>query len=134
MEINWIATAEGAIPEPNKFMFDDIADWKKYVKFPDVDKFDFTQVANIELARVNRSEKMMCLFNACGLFERLVAFMGFENALCSLVEDPESCKEFFDAFSDYKVATISKHIDAYKPDIVMYYDDLAQARGLFYVT
>lgn len=129
--VNWIATPEGAIPEPNKFLFDDIADWKNFVKFPDVDKFDFTQVANIELGHADRNEKVMCMFNACGLFERLVAFMGFENALCALVEDPDSCKEFFDAFSDYKVATIGKAMDVYKPDIVMYYDDIATARGLF---
>lgn len=129
--VNWIATAEGAIPEPNKFMFEDIADWKEYVKFPDVNMFNFTQVANIELANVDRAEKLICMFSACGLFERLVAFMGFENALCALVEDSDSCKEFFDAFAAYKIATVGKAIDVYKPDIVMYYDDIATARGLF---
>lgn len=129
--VNWIATKEGVLPEPNKFMFDDIADWKKHVKFPDIDMLGIEEAAKIEMADVDRSTVIINVYSACGLFERLAAFMGFENALCSLVEDPESCQEFFKAFSDYKIACHHRFIDAYQPDIITYCDDLATANGLF---
>ncbi|WKY45024.1 uroporphyrinogen decarboxylase family protein [Eubacteriaceae bacterium ES2] len=129
--VNWIATKEGAIPEPNKFLFDDIAEWKNVVHFPNVDELEIDAVAQIELADVNREEKVVHVFSVCGLFERLAAFMGFENALCALAEDPESCQEFFEAFADYKIAVHNRFIDAYQPDVITYFDDLATSTGMF---
>ncbi|AFV03429.1 hypothetical protein UNSWDHB_2585 [Dehalobacter sp. UNSWDHB] len=129
--VNWIATKEGTIPEPNKFLFDDIADWEKYVHFPDIDTLGIEHVAQIELPNFNREEQIVNVFSVCGLFERLAAFMGFENALCSLIEDPESCQEFFEAFADYKIACHNRFIDVYQPDVITYFDDLATANGLF---
>ncbi|MDZ5723697.1 uroporphyrinogen decarboxylase family protein [Acetobacterium sp. K1/6] len=129
--VNWIATKEGVLPEPNKFMFDDIADWKDYVKFPNIDSLGIEAAAKIEMADFTPGEQVVNVFSVCGLFERLAAFMGFENALCSLVEDPESCQEFFEAFADYKIAIHNRFIEAYQPDVITYFDDLATANGLF---
>ena len=129
--VNWIVTKEGAIPEPNNFMFDDIADWKQYVKFPDMNSLGIEEAARIEMADVDREKKVINVFSATGLFERLAAFMGFENTLCSLVEDPDSCREFFEAFADYKIDCHNRFIDAYNPDIITYFDDMATANGLF---
>ncbi|MDO9494011.1 uroporphyrinogen decarboxylase family protein [Acetobacterium sp.] len=129
--VNWILTKEGEMPEPNKFMFEDIADWKDYVKFPDVDTLGIEEAAKMELAGVNRDEVIINVYSPSGLFERLAAFMGFENTLCSLVEDPDSCREFFEAFADYKIACMNRFIDAYQPDVITYLDDLATANGLF---
>ncbi|AHF09321.1 MULTISPECIES: uroporphyrinogen decarboxylase family protein [Dehalobacter] len=129
--VNWIATKEGVIPEPNKFLFDDIADWKKYVHFPNIDTLGIEGVAQFELAGCNRDEQIVNVFSTTGLFERLAAFMGFENALCSLIEDPESCQEFFEAMADYKIACHNRFIEVYQPGIITYFDDLATANGLF---
>ncbi|AWW26184.1 uroporphyrinogen decarboxylase family protein [Acetobacterium sp. KB-1] len=129
--VNWILTKEGEMPEPNKFLFDDIADWKEYVSFPDVNTLGIEQAAKMELEGVNRDEVIINVYSPTGLFERLAAFMGFENTLCSLVEDPDSCREFFEAFADYKIACMNRFIDAYQPDVITYLDDLATANGLF---
>lgn len=129
--VNWVARSEGAIPEPNKFMFEDIADWKKYVNFPDVDSLGIDEAAQIEMTDCNREEQVVNIFSGCGLFDRLATLMGYENALCSLVEDPESCQEFFEALANYKIASYNRLIDAYQPDVLIYCDDLATANGLF---
>lgn len=129
--VNWIVTREGAIPEPNKFLFEDIADWRQHVHFPDIDSLAIEHMAQIELADANRSEQIILVLDVCGLFERMAAFMGFENTLCALIEDPESCHGFLAAFADYKIACINRIIDAYQPDVINYFDDLATARGLF---
>lgn len=132
--IPWQVTVEGPIPQPGFVMFDDIADWKNYVKFPDLDDYDFKAFAAAEAAAIpqaDRKEKAYSLITACGLWERLIAFMGFENALYALQEDPDACKEFFEAMADFKIQSINKLIDAYGPDIFIICDDLSHARGLF---
>ncbi|MCG1025854.1 MULTISPECIES: uroporphyrinogen decarboxylase family protein [Dehalobacter] len=132
--INWVATAEGVIPEPGKILFDDIADWKRYVKFPDIDSLGIEKMAQMELADYTdekRKEQPLAVFNVCGIFERMAAFMGFENTLCALIEDPDSCHEFFEAMADYKIACLNRYIDVYNPDVIIYFDDFATARGLF---
>lgn len=129
--VNWIVTKEGEMPEPNKFMFEDIAEWKEHIHFPDVDSLGIEEAAKIELTDVNRDEVVINVYSPTGLFERLAAFMGFENTLCSLVEDPDSSRKFFEAFADYKIACINRFIDAYQPDMITYFDDLATANGLF---
>lgn len=129
--VNWIATKEGSIPEPNKFMFNDITDWKDHVKFPNVDTLGIEEAAKMELADVKRDKMVINVFSACGLFERMAAFMGFENTLCSLVEDPDASREFFEAFADFRIDCHNRIIDAYQPDVITYFDDLATANGLF---
>lgn len=129
--VNWVLTKEGEMPEPNKFIFDDIADWKEYIKFPDLDAMPIAEAAQMELADCNREEQVVNVFSPTGLFERLAALMGFENTLCALAEDPESCQEFFEAFADYKIACMERLIDAYQPDLITYFDDLATANGMF---
>lgn len=129
--VSWVATREGAIPEPNKYLFNDISEWKERVLFPDPDLMDFESCAKIDLENADRTEKLINVVNLSGIFERLVAFVGFENALCSFVEDPEECDTFFAAFADYKIKCMNRIIDTYKPDIITYFDDLATARGLF---
>lgn len=129
--VNWVVTKEGALPEPGCYRFDDVSEWRKYVKIPDVDSFDFQAMAAKDLPTVDRNTQLVNILYPCGLFERLVSFMGFENALCALVTDPESCRDFFDEMSKYKVKVIERAIDVYKPDVITYADDLAHARGLF---
>ncbi len=130
--VNWIDEKTGQIPEPGKFLFEDMADWKKYVKFPDIDSIDYKAIAAAELADYNRDEQILYTTNSCiGSFTRLNSLMGFENALIALVSEPEACLEFFDALADFQVKRINKIIDAYQPDVMWYTDDLAHAKGLF---
>ncbi|SHI03737.1 Uroporphyrinogen decarboxylase (URO-D) [Sporobacter termitidis DSM 10068] len=129
--VNWILTRDGAIPEPNKFLFTEISDWRKKVVFPDPNQYGFESCAKSDLKNIDKSERLINVISATGLFERLVAFMGFENALCALFEDPDECGEFFSALTDYFTRCLSGVIDAYRPDVITYFDDLATARGLF---
>lgn len=129
--INWIATPNGPLSDPKSHMFSEIEDWEKHVIFPDLNNFDFKKMAETEDPDSVRHEKVVYALPDYGMFLRLVSFMGFENTLISLIEDPDSCKNFFDAFSDYKIALINKVIDAYAPDVIYYSDDMATKDSLF---
>lgn len=130
--ITWEATQDGATPTPGMVVFDDIADWREHVVFPDIDKLDFHAMAEQELKGVDRNEKVIDVISTTGCFERLVAYMGFENALCALLEDPEACADYVHAMTDFRIKFFQKVIDAYHPDVVTYFDDVATSRGLFF--
>ena len=77
------------------------------------------RVCHISMKNENQ---LVELVHTTGIFERLVAFMGFEEALIALVTEPEACHEFFAALTDYKIKAAIKMIDAYKPDVYVYFD------------
>ena len=128
--VTWSMTHEGPIPKPGDFMFTEISDWEKYVKFPDIDSLGLEQMAAIERQNMDPN-KPTVMMSVCGIFERMAAFMGFENTLIALAEDPEECMRFAEAFANYKIAVIERGIDLVHPDMVALFDDVATARGLF---
>lgn len=129
--VEWVITPEGAIPRPGCFMFEDITDWKKHVRFPDLSAYNFQAAAETDLTDIDRNDKVINVNFAVGLYQRIVAFMGFENTLCSMIEEPEACDEFFGEMADFNIRCIEKMIDAYKPDVVTYFDDFATSTSLF---
>lgn len=129
--LKWVATPEGAMPEPGQHVFDDITEWRDYFHFPNLDDYDFDEMAAKELAGVDRNEKVVDVLSVCGLFERLLDTMGFEDALCALVMEPEACRDFFSELADFKIEYLSRVIESYKPDMITYFDDLATSRGPF---
>lgn len=128
--VKWVGK-EGLMPEPGKFMFDDITKWKDYVKFPDLDAIDFAPMASMDLQGYDRETTLLYAMSGGGIFERIAAFMGFENALMAMSEEPESCMEFFEAMADFKIRLHNKMIDLYQPDVLTYFDDVATIRGTF---
>lgn len=129
--VHWLVNSAGSMHDTSKLTFEDINDWKKYVKFPDLDAMDFTPFAEAELSRIDRSQFMLAYFGCAGIYERLAAFMGFENMFIAFMEEPEACKEYFDAMADWKIKLFRKIHEAYHLDIYTYFDDIATARGLF---
>ena len=129
----WIHTFEGAMNAPGFVMFDDVADWEKYVKFPDLDEIDFHELAARESAvlPIDRENRLVVTMEEGGAFMRLISFMGIENALCALMEDPEACCNFFEAYTEFKIDYNTRLIDAYAPDMIVLGEDVANAKNLF---
>ncbi|MGN0294014.1 MAG: uroporphyrinogen decarboxylase family protein [Lachnospiraceae bacterium] len=131
--VRWVTPESGndaPIPAPNEFVLEDICDWKN-VKFPDLAAYDWEGHAKADLAGVDRNEKLVEFGCGNGIFERLAALMGFENALISLIEEPEACDDFFKKLTDYKIDFASQVKKYYNADIFNNYEDIATERGLF---
>lgn len=131
--VPWKVTHEGAMPQPGFVMFDDIADWEKHTHVPDLDSIDVKALAAADIERrpPDRENKLVQIMRPTGIFQRLVAMMGFENALVALISDPESCMDYFDVVSDYMVRYNDAVIDAYGPDVYIYSDDISTANSTF---
>ncbi|MGI5936518.1 MAG: uroporphyrinogen decarboxylase family protein [Oscillospiraceae bacterium] len=128
----------------------DIRDWKDVVKFPDLEAIDWEQAAYYDLhvdgaAKLNGNKDKMLDNGATfmdgdklgvgmipnGMFERLHALMGFDNALVAIMTEPEACYEFFSAVADWKIEFIKKIKQYYPIEVINAHDDYAYTKGPF---
>ena len=135
--IRWEYPATGggaAIPANDVFVLEDICDWREVVKIPDPAEYDWKACYAMEcrmLGEPNRETELVDFGFGNGVFERLAALMGFEEALYSIAAEPEEVYALFEAVTDYKVKALDYIIDAYHPDTITYYDDVATERSPF---
>lgn len=136
--IRWITPASGGgapIPAPNEHIMDSetITDWRNIVKFPDLEAIDWEKMVAEEMQMMPFDRNVKAVEFGCGngVFERLAALMGFEEALMALAEEPEACDELMEAITDYKIEFAKKVKQYYNPDLFTNYDDIATERGLF---
>ena len=124
------SAAGQAVPAAGHIVLDDICDWEDKVTFPDVDSVDWKAMGE-RLKTVDRNEKVVEYGCWNGHFLRLTHLMGFENALCAMFTDPEACKAFMDAFTEYKIKVVERVAEYIKPDLFTSYDDTATEIGTF---
>lgn len=130
--VHW--TSENGLPVPTAgaaHVLDDITQWRDVVKFPDLDNWDWETDARRDCAEQD-PDKLTFIIMGTGPFERLHALMGFEEALCALVTEPEECGEFFGAVVDFKIKQMKYLKQYYKVDIVHFHDDWGSQRDLFF--
>lgn len=135
--IRWEYPSTGggaAIPANDVFVLDDICKWREVVKIPDPSRFDWKACYQMEcqmLGEPDREHEVVEFGFGNGVFERLAALMGFEEALYSIAAEPDEVYALLEAITDYKVAALDYIIDAYHPDSINYYDDVATERAPF---
>lgn len=132
--VEWIATRSSGgqgTPAPNQCQFEDVTEWEDKVVFPDLDAYDWESAAKVQLAAGNPEIQLVEYQCWNWSFLRLTHLMGFENALCAMIEDPEACLAFFDAVADYKIRLAERAAHYFKPDMITSFDDVATERGLF---
>ena len=122
----------GGTPAPGKVVLPDVTEWKKYVKFPDVTKYDWQAQAEAQNVRGIDRDAMVVEYGCWnGPFLRLVDLMTMTEGLMALVEEPEACAELLNAIVDYRITTLEYIKKYFDPDTVTIYDDFAHERGLF---
>lgn len=114
-------------------IMEDICDWRELVKFPDLDAWDWSKVEEIDhISEIDRENKVFEIMFVNGPFERLHMLMGFENALCALLTDPEEVEEFLNTYMEWKLKLMEKVIYYYKPDVLMFHDDWGTQNNMFF--
>lgn len=129
------ASGGGAgVPDVTVTPLDDICEWREQITIPDPSQFDWKAAYAMECQMIgepNRDFEAVDFGFGNGVFERLAALMGFENALIAMAMEPEATEELFTAITDYKIASLDYIIDAYHPDTITYFDDIATEKDLF---
>ena len=136
--VKWVyePNAGGSMEDPNEPpILEDIFDWREAIKFPDLDELDWEGSA----AENNDTYLTEEHYNRCwimtGWFERLISFMGFEEAaICmALEEEQEEVAELFDALSTFYIDLIDHYVKYYKHIHGFYiHDDWGSAQNSFF--
>ena len=131
---NWIPTASAggaSALDPSIIPLDNVCDWEDKVAFPNLDAIDWQELADRQLATVNRAERVVEYHSWHSVFLRLTYLLGYEEALVAFYEEPEATKALCEAIADYKIAVLERAAKYYKPDAYVHYDDFATENNLF---
>ncbi|MCD8154332.1 MAG: hypothetical protein LUF78_06575 [Clostridiales bacterium] len=121
-------------PDTSVILFEDMDGWREKLKVPDLDKIDFTPMIEEAKAFTDRDQKMLQYVSLNGIFERSHTLMGFENALCACMDDPEEFGEMLKVLADHKIRLFQKVYDICQPDILVYHDDMGTQASQFLPT
>jgi len=121
-------------PTPGKpYVLTDITKWKEQVTFPEFESFDWEKAAKEDRERLHLDPEryVQDMFCSNGLFERLHFLMGFEEALCAIMEEPEAVSDLVTEIANTKIKFIEKAAKYYTLDYFTILDDYAHKNGLF---
>lgn len=130
--VNYIPTYEtgqALLPEPNNFILKDIRQWRDVIKAPDISHVDWEGMVrkHLDALKIDREQSCVAYNLHFGYFQYLMAFMGFTEGLCALMEEPEEVFAMLDYVSDFYKTVVEKTWHLYNPDICVLMDDTAAA-------
>ena len=123
--VTYVGSADlmnGAMPEPGKILFDDITKWRDVIKNPDLTGRDWESYYKKQTDRVDRENKLVRITGG-DYFLTLVSFMGFENALIAMYQEPEEVYALFDYVSEHYLEVMKQEIYWCRPEVFTLMDD-----------
>ncbi len=102
----------------------DVAEWRKYVKapnviFPESDWEPFIKQAEA----VDRDEYFVTSAVIPGIFEQCHYLLEIQNCLIAFYEEPEAMHELIDYIADWEVQYAEQICKYIKPDAIFHHDD-----------
>ena len=112
---------------------DDLLDWEEKIRFPDLSQMDW-EGCRRENAEYLDTDLLLTTTIFTGYFERLIAFVGFENAAMALVEDDlkEAVHRLFDRLTDFYIDIARRFHEYYGVDYITVHDDWGTQRSLMF--
>ena len=129
----WVHSAGGAMLTPGTKLMDDITKWEQQVVFPDLTEWGFEEKAAEFMKTKHDPKKALSYDIGRGMTERLVSLMGgYEDAMISLLIEPEAVADFFEAYTEFMIRVFDKLNSLYPLDIVTLHDDWGTERDTFF--
>ena len=102
--VEYVTTREtdgGPMSKPGVYILDDITKWRDVIKTPDLSGVDWEKVVKKDVEFRDPANNPILFATHNGYFQLMVKFMGFENGLCAMYEEPEEVKALFEYVSKY---------------------------------
>ncbi len=114
-------------------LFEDIEDWEDYVVFPDIDAMDWEGCAKAN-AEYLKTDKLVLSTIFTGLFERLISFVGFENAAMALIDEDqqEEVHKIFSKLTEVYIKMIRNMLRYFNVEMVEFHDDWGTQRDTMF--
>ena len=105
-------------------LMEDVNDWKECITFPDVDSWPWEEAAERNKEYLNH-DKGIVTWMYTGWFERLISFMGFEEAAVALMDEDQedAIKELMDAVTDVYCKIAENYVKYFDVDMFYIHDD-----------
>lgn len=119
VEWRYVPEAGGSMERTDvPHLMEDVNDWEKVIKFPDVDSWDWEASSEANRGYLGKDKANLAWEINGWWFERLISFMGFENAVMALIDDDQksAVHALFEKTTDLGCRIIDK--------VVEYYDDV----------
>ncbi len=123
-----------AIPivTPENQVIQDIEEWRRYVKVPDLRA---NCSAGWEDAQQNReaipADRLSMTVMGTGIFEQLHMLMTFEDTLANLLLYPDQMHEVIEVVTDFRLEYMKLIVENLHPDAICSHDDWGSERALF---
>ena len=137
--INWVFVPKvgGSMEDPDyPHPLADVNDWKEKIKFPTPENWDWDASAALNKDYLNNGKANMFWFlNGMG-FERLISFMGFEEAAVALIDEDQedALSELLCALTDLHIKLVDLAIEAYGDGVTGFcvHDDWGSQKAPFF--
>jgi len=114
-------------------LFEDIEDWEEKVEWPDLDKIDWEGIKEKNKDYL-KTDKLIRTTIFTGFYERLISFVGFENAAVALVDEDqlECVHKLFDRLADLYIDFIQRMHRYYNVELFELHDDWGTQRSTMF--
>lgn len=111
----------------------DITEWKEHLTLPDIKAHCSTGWEEVvtQAEAIDRSQYLVTGYMACGIFEQCHFLMGFEDALCNVLMEPDDMKELIEAIFEVRMQYAQFLIEKLHPDAILSHDDWGTKTSLF---
>lgn len=136
--VKFHTTDIGPMPDntvTRKFELEDITEWESIMPKINLDEIDWEKENQKLLANavsLNGTSKENLVYNCIVgyLWDELHYIMGFEEALYSIVAEPEATRDCLCAMAKYYIRVMERQFKTFKPEIGMIMDHIANTQGL----
>lgn len=131
--LTWVVSAGGATNTPGTHLLDDIADWKKVVKFPVLSDWDWQTKADDFMKNQYDPNKVLQIDLHNGCIQRLIAVIGgYTEGMFALALEPEAVRAFFDRIADHMIELIDLLCSLYPVNLMTIHDDWGTEKDVFF--
>jgi uroporphyrinogen-III decarboxylase len=134
--ISFPADQPAAVPIVTKEnqVIQDIEQWEKYVKVPDLiaNCSAGWETAQQNKAAIDRSGLLSMTVMGTGIFEQLHMLMCFEDTLCNFLVYPEEMHALIDVITEYRLTYMKLIVEHLHPDAILSHDDFGSKTSLFF--
>lgn len=130
IEWEFVPKVMGSMVRPGPQKVPDICEWEKYIEFPDLSELDWSGSAARNQNFLNDVRSIeMTVFS--GFFERLISFVGMEDALVAMVDpdEQEGVHRLFDRLCVFYDELFFYMAKWFEPDLLWFHDDWGSQRA-----
>lgn len=129
----YVPSERGSMEQTGFTLMDDISQWRDVLTFPDLDKLDWEGCLERNREYL-KTDKIIQSTIYTGFFERLISFIGFEEAAIAMIDEDveEDVRALFERLSDFYIELIERLRKVFGVEYIYFHDDWGSQKSTFF--